>query len=301
MLLKTNKIIQCFLIIFFAAFIGSCRSLDVNINLSGRKVIYTDISDSIKNLVLLNIETNQKLEYDNFDGIELSSFALFDNGKKILVYASESRKGNIYIYDIAKNKSTDINMHWKNNEKLHCFNLSIYDSCIYFNSYNEIFAYSLYNRNLIKEYTTDSDIMNFKIYDKEMIAIMHEDFDNNDNEVVSNMFLYDFNNNSKKEIPYKAYPLDWSKDRKKLLFMCGGPQIMEYPSYKIYSLNAIRDDSLEFNMNMYFISNNEIIFAGNKKGSDYNYTNLYILNIVTNEIKQITNSDTHKEIKSTCY
>lgn len=53
---------------------------------------------------------------------------------------------------------------------------------------------------------------------------------------------------------------------------------------------------------MKFVSNDEGVFTGYRRGKErFTSTNLYLLNLKTEEIKQITNSDTEKEVKSTAY
>ena len=300
--LKINKIIKYIVLYFTLISLCSCRGQNVKFNFSGRKVLYSDISERKSELVLLNLDTNEKITFDKFDEVELNNYILFNNAKNILVDGYNSRSGKVYIYDIIQNKSIDIDINSKNNEMSGFYNVSICGNNFYFNSDNKIFAHSLEDFSLLKIYNTDSDILQFAVYDSNLIAVIHSKFEEDENrDTVSNMYLYDFINKEKKEIPYQAYPLDWSKDRKNLLFLCGGLKIMEYPACIVYPLDSLQNYSLSNPMGIHFISNNEIIFSGYQKGKENNSTNLYILDLKSNKTRQITNSNTEKEIKSTCY
>ena len=74
---------------------------------------------------------------------------------------------------------------------------------------------------------------------------------------------------------------------------------MDYPSLEIHSIDVIEKDSLSV-YSMQFIGENEIIFTGVKEIDDiYVYKNLYLLNLKSNKIKQITFSNSVQEIEST--
>ena len=64
---------------------------------------------------------------------------------------------------------------------------------------------------------------------------------------------------------------------------------MEYPSLIVQPIESIEKDSLEFYGRMQFVDNDDIVFEAFKKGENhYNSTNLYILNLKTKNIEQIT-------------
>jgi hypothetical protein len=291
-------------IIFILIAASGCQSQNINFNFSGREVLFSDEFEGKNELILLNLDTKEEIKFDNFNGIDPSGFLLFNDGKNIFVNSYDvGSNGSIYIYDVLLDKKKEIDIHSKNNEMAGFTSVNICDSNFYFASLNKIFAHSLYNFELLREYTTDSLISKFSVYDNDLIAIVYNIYDNEHNGYrPSNIYLYDFKNKTSKEIPYLSVLYGWSKDRKKLLFNSRGPKILEYPSLVVKPIDAIDKDSLKIYGQMNFVGNDEIIFAGFKKGGNhFEETNLYILDLKTEKIKQITNTNTPKEIKSTDY
>ncbi|GEM_PF-4038313 len=304
MMLKINNILILFVLIFAVAFIYHCDDKPINFNFSGRKVLYSNEFEGKRELILLNLDTKEELKFDNFNEIGPTGFLLFHNGKNIFIDSYDvGSTGGVFIYDILKDKKIEIDIHAKNNEMAGFTSVNIYDSNFYFASVNKIFAHSLYDFELVRKYTTDSLISKFSVYDNDIIAIVYNIFDDEHNGFrPSNIYLYDFKNKIRREIPYLSVLYGWSKDRKKLLFNSRGPKFLEYPSLAVKSMDAIDKNSLEIYGQMNFVGNDEIIFAGFKKGGNhFEETNLYILNLETEKIEQITNTNTPKEIKSTDY
>ena len=304
MMLKSDNIkilvISAIVVLVFC----SCKGQIINFNFSGRKVLYSNEFEGKRELVLLNLDTKEEIKLENFDEIGPSGFLLFNDGKNIFVNSyNVGSTGGVFIYDVLKDYVIEINIHSKNNEMAGFTSVNIYDSNFYFASVNKIFAHSLNDFELVKEYTTDSLIAQFAVYDEDIIAVNYSIYDDEHKGYgLSSIYLFDFKNESSKEIPYRALLYGWSNDRKKLLFNSKGPKILEYPSLIVHPIDAIEKDSLEIYSWMRFVGNDEIIFAGYKKGGDhYKSTNLYLLNLKSEKIEQITNSDSPKEIKSACY
>jgi len=287
-----------FTIFFVLILVTGCKSQNINFNFSGKKVLYSENIQGKIELVLLNLDTNEKIKFNNFDEVEGSTYILFNEGKKIFVSEYNST-GKVYIYDILKNAKIEIDIHSKNSDMSDFSEINISNNYFYFASHNKIFAHSLVDFSLVKEYTVDSLISQFSVHDKDLMAITYSDFDLDTKCLsISNIYLYNFKDNTKKEIPFRAYLCDWSNNGEKLLFNSIGPKTMDYPTFEIHSINI---DSLEYLIDMSFIANDEIIFSGYRSGEDFNSTNLYLLNLKSKKIIQITNSDTRKEIKSTNY
>ena len=300
MMLKILKIKILFVSAFIIFVFYSCNSQTVNFNFTGRKVLYSNELEAKRELVLLNIDTKEEIKFDDFDEIERSSFLLFNDGKNIFVDSYDAT-GKVFIYNVLKNDKTEIDYQAKGLAGF--ISVNIFNSNFYFARLNKIYAYSLSDFKLFKEYTTDSLIAQFAVYDEDLIAVVYSIYDNDHKAYgYSNVYLYNFKDKSSKEIPYRALLYSWSNDRKKLLFNSKGPKILEYPSLIVHPVDAIEKDSLEIYSWMRFVGNDEIIFAGYKKGGDhYKSTNLYLLNLKSEKIEQITNSDSPKEIKSACY
>lgn len=293
-------------ILFASAFViivfYSCNNQTINFNFSGRKVLYINEFEEKSELVLLNIDTNEELKFDKFEEIELSDFLLYNDGKNIFVnsYGVDS-KGDVFIYEVLKDDK--IKIDYRANDMAGFISINIFNNNFYFGRLNKIYAYSLSDFKLFKEYTTDSWIAQFAVYDENLFTVNYNIYDDEHNGYrPSNIYLYDFKNISRKEIPYRALLYEWSKDRKKLLFNSRGPKILEYPSLIVKPIDIIDKDSLEIYGQMNFVGNDEIIFTGFKKGGNhFEETDLYILNLNTEKIEQITNTKSLKEIKSTSY
>jgi Tol biopolymer transport system component len=291
-------------LVIFAVLFYSCNERAIKFNFSGKKVLYSDKIERKHELVLLNLDTKEEIRFDNFEGIDPSGFLLFKEGRSIFVENYNfGSAGRVFIYDVLKDAEIEIDIHSKNNEMAGFSNVNIYNKNFYFTSENKIFAHSLNDFTLVKEYTTDSVIAQLAVYNEDLFAIVYDVYDNeHDAYGYSSTYLYDFNNKTKTEIPYRAGLYDWSNDRKKLLFNARGPKIMDYPSMEVHPIEAIEKDSLEIYSWMKFVGNDEIAFTGFRKGGNhFESTNLYLLNLQTEKIEQITFSNTPKEIKSASY
>jgi hypothetical protein len=293
-----------FIFLLICLMFPHCSGQDINFNFSGRKVLYSNKTDRSIELILLNIDTGEELKIRDFDEIEGSSFILYNDGKNILV-DSYSATGYVYVYDILKDDITKIDFHKKNSKMYRFTDASILNDTLYFASENKIFVHSLQNFNLINEYITDSDISEFAVYNTNMIAITHREVDQT-TLMLSEVSLYNFKDNERSILPTGGTLLKWSKNRKYLMFLAGLfiPTIMEYPSLNKHTIMDFEKDSIDFFREIFFIDDNTLIFAGGKFSTyEYEYkTNLYLYDIANNEIiKQLTNTETEKEIKSTIY
>ncbi|MBK7980257.1 MAG: hypothetical protein IPK06_09745 [Ignavibacteriae bacterium] len=251
-------------------------------------------------MILINLDTKKNLIFDKFKEIERSNFILFKGGKNIFVESYNST-GEVFIYDIENNSQYDID---KSRNGMSEFNsINIIKNHFYYASQNKIFSYSLNDFKLQKEYVVDSLLNQFIVYNENLIAFNYSIFDEVNNGIrPSYIYLKDFIRNSYKVFPYYALFNDLSKNKQKLLFNSEGPKIMDYPSMEVHSIGAIERDSLEIFGLIRFIGEDEIIFSGYKKGTDrFETTNLYLLNLNTNKIEQITNTKSVKELKSVYY
>jgi hypothetical protein len=299
MRLKENR--NSILIIIFILILNfGCQSQSVNFNFSGRKVLYTNESHSKHDLILLNVDTKEEILFDDFDEVERSNFILYNDGKNIFVDSYNST-GKVFIYDVVENNETEID--YQSYDIAGFESVNIFNNNFYFGSQKNIYSYSLSDLKLFREYSTDSLISQFVVYNEDLIAVNYSIYDDVHNGIgPSSIYLKDFKNNSSKEIPYLALLYDLSLDKQKFLFNSRGPKIMDYPSLIVHPIDVIGKDSLEIYSWMRFIGKDEIIFAGFKKGEDrYESTNIYLLNLITDKIDQITNTKTMKEIKSTIY
>ena len=298
--MESIKIIRriIFILSIVLILVDGCKSQNVKFNFSGKKVLYSDNIDGKTELVLRNIDTNEELRFSNFDDIEGTTYKLFDGGKKIFVNEYNS-SGKVYIYNVLKDEKTVIDIHSKNRDMSDFYNVDIRNNKFYFSSNYNIFSHSLNDYAMNKKYDVDSSISQFSVHDDNLIAVTFHNFDMATKVLsTSYIYLYNFKDNSKKEIPYRAYLYGWSKNGAKLLFNSVGPKIMDYPSFEIHSLSI---DSLNIFRKMLFIDSNEIIFSGYTKDGNYASTNLYLLILDSKTIIQLTNSNSEKEIKSTSY
>lgn len=293
------KIFVSSLILFISLFIQSCENQLINFDFSGRKVLYTDIIGGEEKLILFNIDTNKKLVIDHIDDIHKNSYDLYNNGQEIIVNTFHT-DGDIYSYNVLKGDKKSINLPFERNLIITSCHTSVNKNYLYISFNNRIFQYSINDFSLVKDYSIDSTIFELEVNSQNTIAYVYPCFENH-SFGVSEIHVSDLHNATTQILPYRGYIYGWSKNANNLLIISGGIKIIEYPTLKLKAIDFSFSDSLKFFRALDFISDREIIFSAYKTNEDFSKTDLFIYNWESNEIKQITNSNSQKEIKSTFY
>ncbi len=297
--LKLSKIKVCLLIFFILFFSQSCANQQINFDFSGRKVLYTDIIGGEDKLILFNIDTDKKLEIDNLEEIQSNLYSLYNNGEEIIVN-SFHKDGEIYNYNILKKEKNKLNIPFKRDLLITSCHTSTNNKFLYISFNNRIFQYSTNDFSLVKDYSIDSTIFQLEVNNQNTIAYVYPYFENY-SFGVSEIHISDLHNAITQVLPYRGYIYGWSKNSNNLLIKSGGIKIINYPALTVKEIDFPSLDSLVIFRSINFISDTEIIFSAFKKNEDLSKTNLYILNWENNEIKQLTNSNSQKEIKSSFY
>ncbi len=268
---------------------------NLQFNFNGRKVLYmdeVDANNNQENLILFNLDTNEKLTFTNFNEVKRNSYLLFNNGKSIFM---KNYMDDIGIYDVLTSKVKKLG------NQPGVVAESIYNDTLYLAKGNKITSYTLPDFKKIREYETDSDIHTFAVYSNQKIAVVHVNYSLSTVEV--SFYDYSDENRRKTNVPDAKYVMMWSEDRKYLLL--NNSTLLKYPSLEIQPLSGLENESLEVIGFDFLIDNETIIFTGSKVGEDFDnlgypkMTNLFLYDIKTDKIlKQLTKSNSRKFIKS---
>ena len=300
---------------------------------SNRKIAYVEyipdangiINIGFGKIVMFDVKNRTKIEFTNdnkinqspsfsSDGKYIYFFSTRDADTKTVQILGESTQKKLYSIDIGKD---DISrFKFPPEEKILEHDLSIKefqqvnDSLFFFIVYHSIYSFNI-KSNLVKlVYSvkdSNSSIMNYCIdFNKPILAInLKMDLDTSFSEV----HIYDLQNKSERIIKNKNYDItlgNWSPKG----------EIFCYVGSLIHFYNYDKDTALTINMdhtyslgikfeNAYFISNNELVLLGaikdkTRKATGESY-DLYLLNLTTNELKQLTNDGNLKDQISVYY